>query len=211
MSKQSEYIAKRKAEVVQMREKLQKELEELQGKTELYKGRANKAASENNLEGYKAAKKDAEDITAQIEITQYRLDNLPGVTKTEIAEYWLQYASGFEKEMSKEQKELNRLKAEIVAVFRRMLLLQNEALKERNVFCGFLGLAVPEWSVIQEQALNEALPMAFIDGGRFGDLECVGFRGVNVKPEHAMYMYKYPNANSKSIALYHVPIDPEKI
>ena len=161
MAKTMKDFISEKQEREARRAQLEEKVTNLAADVAAFTAEAEAEAAKGNVEGYSSFKGKAEraQIEAHVAEVQLKAMGLP-FPEGDVRAAWMKYAEDYNKALARDLKEYEKRKEEITTLFRRMVALQNDALKMRKLAAEYAGKR-PQ-SPLPGDGDYPAFPMNFI-------------------------------------------------
>lgn len=149
---ENKYKAAKKAEADVLAQ-----IKEQAAKIENLKKMEAEAAEAGNLEKYQELKRQRSDLEDIVFVKQASTKNAFNVQ--DVYDSWEAYTDGYNKELARRDKEIEKAIRALKDAFMSMLQLQNNAIEARERCSEFIGLN--NWSALGLQELEKKLPMNY--------------------------------------------------
>jgi hypothetical protein len=177
-----EKLAEKQANIEKTKAKYEKEIAELNEKSEKLAKAMESAALAGDMAKYKSLKIDKEDAEDLIEIKTIQLSNMQlELTEEDVLAAWREYLKEYNTAFDKVYKVLEKKRGEFMDAFKDCLVLQAEAIRVRDRCGELIGL---DHFQAEAQLLFHRLPRPSVET----PLKNCSWGGTNRTPELALYM-----------------------
>lgn len=198
------------------RNRLRKEIADLEDSVKAMDDAKMQAASEDDIDGYTRAREAKERAAVQIEMKKIKLAGLKDVPKEDIFDAWREYRTMYEKEFDKAEAALRDAKQKYVDAIRNLAIVQNNGLKEQARFGALLGWVPGENRVgnhggMEVFNLVNRLPLKVF---KYGDIlkdAMLNYRGKAKNPDVALYLTQRPETKIDIVMKALLPVKEDEI
>jgi hypothetical protein len=178
---------------IKNREAIEKEIAELNEKSEKLAKAMESAALAGDMARYKSLKIDKEDADDLIEIKTIQLSNMQlELTEEDVLAAWKDFLKEYNTAFDKVYKVLEKKRGELMDAFKDCLVLQAEAIRVRERCGELIGLSHDQE---EEQLLFHRLPRPSIET----PLKNCAWGGLNRTPDLALYMAYHNESKAPNV------------
>ena len=139
-----EELDKQAQERIAKKEELTTRIADLEQRETAANEKAQTAAEAGELEAYKAASSEAQEIVTQLIVARAQHKKLGSgdaiVTQEDAAAAWKDFAGDYDRKFDKLYAELEKKRSDLLSTYRALLDLQYDALEKRDRLAGYAGI-----------------------------------------------------------------------
>ena len=174
------------------------------------------AAVNNDIDSYTRLKEQRAMKENMAEIKEFQLSQVKDISNEEIFEAWREYRPIYEKEFDKAEAALEEARQKYMDAFRKLVIVQNNGLKEQAKFGALMGLVPGDNRIISSGSIEhfkliDKLPMKVFKCGDILNDPMLNYRGQAKNPDVAMYLIQHPGSEVDTVTRMLTPVKEEKI
>lgn len=211
-----EAIKAKLQKVTDNREQLKNDIARLKSDVEDLSDQMKDAAVNNDIDRYTRLKEQKAMKENMAEIKEVQLSQVKDISSDEIFDAWREYRPIYEKEFDKAEAALEEARQKYMDAFRKLVIVQNNGLKEQAKFGALMGWVPGDNRIIspgltEHFKLIDRLPMKIFQYGDILKDPMLNYRGTAKNPDVAMYFTRHPDSKVDVVMRVLTPVKEEEI
>lgn len=174
------------------------------------------AAVNNDIDRYTRLKEQKAMKENMAEIKEFQLSQVEDISNEEIFDAWREYRPIYEKEFDKAEAALEEARQKYMDAFRKLVIVQNNGLKEQAKFGALMGWVPGDNRIITSGSIEhfkliDRLPMKIFQYGDILKDPMLNYRGKAKNPDVAMYFTRHPDSKVDVVTQVLIPVKEEEI